>query len=338
MKFSRRAVLGAAIALPGFALPGLALSGLALPGLALADAGWPGALVMGTGRAGGYYAAYGAAWGRLAQQATGVGVAFRASGGAAADILLIEQGKAQLGMTTLTVADEARGGTGAWTAGVKFRSFQGLFPMFSSMVQIVSPQATGITGLSGLSGRRIGVGPDGGSGAAAIPPMLRSVGVKPGMIRTGGYEQQVADMLAGRLDACAFLGAPPMPAITKVAVGRRLSLIGFSEAQAAQVTRTQPGMGRMVLPAGSFPGQSVAVASVGTGNFAICSAALPDALARAITLAALRNRDTLAALVPNVGSSPGPADMLQGNIGLHPGAAAALRSFGLDVPARYVWG
>ncbi len=331
MKLSRRAVLGAAIVLPGFALPGLALP-------ALADPGWPGALVMGTGRAGGYYGAYGAAWGRLAQKATGVGIAFRASGGAAADILLIEQNEAQLGMTTLTVADEARDGTGAWTAGVKFRSFRGLFPMFSSMVQIVSPQATGITTLSGLAGRRIGIGPDGGSGAAAMPPVLRSVGVRPGQLRTGGYEQQVTDMLAGRLDACAFLGAPPMPAIANVAVGRRLSLIGFSDAEAAQVARTQPGMSRMVLPAASFPGQNVAVASVGTGNFAICSAALPDGLARAITVAALRNRDTLAALVPAVGQSPGPGDMLQGNIGLHPGAAAALRSFGVNVPARYVWG
>ncbi|MDE8344928.1 MAG: TAXI family TRAP transporter solute-binding subunit [Acidocella sp.] len=327
MTLSRRAVLGSALG-----------SAFGLPGLAHAAPAWPGALIMGTGRAGGYYSAYGAAWGRLARQATGVEIAFRASGGAAADILLIEQNEAQLGMTTLIVANEARRGTGAWTAGVKFRSFRGLFPMFDSMVQIVAPAGTGVSTLSGLAGRRVGVGPDGGSGAASMAPMLHSLGIKPALLAQGGYEQQVAGMLAGRLDACAFLGAPPIPAITRVAMGRPLSLIGFSAAEAQHVAQTQPGMSPTVLPAGSFPGQKVAVGSVGTGNFAICAASLPVSLVRAITLAALRNRDQLAGIVPGMGGSAGAQDMLRGDIGLHPGAAAALRSFGLDVPARYVWG
>ncbi len=77
MKLARRQLLGFGLALP------------AMP--ALAGTGWPSALVMGTGRPGGDYMLYGPAWGRLIQQQTGIGMAYRASGGAEANILLIDE-------------------------------------------------------------------------------------------------------------------------------------------------------------------------------------------------------------------------------------------------------
>jgi len=322
MKLSRRGLLGAA---------------LALPAGALADT-WPGGLVMGTGRPGGSYTIYGPEWGRLAQASTGVDIAFRASGGAADNILLIEQNAAQLGMTTLTVAEQALAGTGAWTAGVKFQEFRALFPMFPSVLQIVSPRATGIATLAALAGQVIGIGPDGASGSAAVPSILAALGVIPAATPTGDYGAQVQAMLAGSIAACAFIGAPPVPAIAAAAMGRRLSLIGFSDAEAAQVARIAPGMTRMVLPAGMFPGQTIAVASVGTPNFAIGAASLPDALVRSVTLAALRNQQDLAALVPAAAQAPQLSAVLEGNIVFHPGAVLALRSFGLDVPPKDVEG
>jgi len=321
---SRRALLGAACAFPA--------------GIAWADSTWPGALVMGTGRPGGSYTLYGPEWGRLATAITGVDIAYHASGGAADNILLIEQNAAQLGMTTLTVAEEARTGNGAWTAGVVFQEFRALFPMFPSVLQIVSPRGTGITTLAGLAGQVIGIGPDGASGSAAVPGIFATLGVIPSRILTGDYAEQVRGMLAGNIAACAFIGAPPLPAIAQAAMGRKLSLIGFSEAESDQVARTAPGMTRMILPAGMFPGQSIAVASIGTPNFAIASAALPNALVDALTLAALRHQQDLAALVPAAAQTPQMASILAGNIAFHPGAVPALRSFGLDVPAKDVEG
>jgi TRAP transporter TAXI family solute receptor len=293
---------------------------------------------MGTGRPGGYYALYGPEWGKLATRATGVRIAYRASGGAAADILLIEQGATQLGMTTVTVADQARAGSGQWTGGVKFNAFRALFPMFPSVLQIVSPQGTGITRLANLAGQTIGAGPDGGTGSAAIPRIFASLGIKPARLMPGDYDRQIQDMRAGRLAACAFMGAPPMPAIARAALHEKFSLIGFSADEAAAAAAAQPGITEMVLGAGTFPGQSIAVASVGTANFAIGAACLPDSLARALTLAALSNRPALAALVPAAAAMPETAPLLQGDITFHPGAADALRSLGLPVPAKYVEG
>lgn len=297
---------------------------------------WPTALLMATGRPGGAYTVYGPAWGALAQKMSGVSIAFRASGGAVADILLIEQGAAQLGMTTVTVADQARSGTGAWTAGVRFNAFRALFPIFPSILQIVAPAARGLTSLRALGGKRIGIGPDGASGAAALPGMLASLGITPAACLTGDYLPQVRQMLAGKLDACAFIGAPPVPAIQAAARKYRLGVIGFTPDETAAVKAASPGMAAMTLPAGTFPNQSVPIASIGTANFAIGAAALPNSLVAELTLAAMRNRTQLAALVPAVASAPGPMLNFQGEMTFHPGAALALRRLGLDVPAKSV--
>jgi TRAP transporter TAXI family solute receptor len=299
---------------------------------------WPRALLMATGRPGGAYDVYGPAWGRLAAQESGVAIAYRASGGAVSDILLIEEGAAQLGMTTVTVADQARTGTGAWTAGVQFGSFRALFPMFPSILQIVAPAGAGITAIAGLAGRRIGIGPDGGSAAASVPAILASLGILPRRAVTGDYTAQVRNMLLGRLDACAFVSAPPTPAIYWAATRTRLELIGFTPDEAAQAARIATGMTPMSIPAGTFPGQLVAIASLGTPNFAIGSKTLPDALVTAVTLAAMRNRPSLASVVPAAAMSPQPLLADPGRMTFHPGAAAALRSLGLNVPEQLIEG
>lgn len=315
-------------------LLGLGLSLAAVP--ALADTGWPSALVMGTGRPGGEYMIYGPAWGRLIRQQTGIGMAYRASGGAEANILLIDENAVQLGLTTAVVAHEARIGSAAWTAGACFTSFRALFPVFPSILQIVSPRNTGITTLAELASQDIGVGPPGSSGATILMALLRSIGVIPRNIVTGDYADQLQDMLAGKLTACAFIGAPPVPAISDIALGRKLSLIGFSPAEAQQVANTLPGMTPMSLNAGVFPGQTIAVASVGTTNIAIARADLPDTLAQAITSAALNNRSVLASIIPAAGLAPDIKSVTGAGITFHPGAAAALRAAGLDVGKKYI--
>ncbi len=330
LKLSRRGILAAALAMPGSALA------------ASAAAAWPSALLMATGRPGGAYDIYGPAWGRLAAQSAGVAINYRASGGAVSDILFIEEGSAQLGMTTVTVADQARAGNAAWTAGVRFGNFRALFPMFPSMLQIVAPAAAApvnrLTTIASLAGRNIGIGPDGGSAATTVQSMLAAIGVFPARCITGDFTLQIQDMQAGRLDACAFISAPPTPAITAAADKTRLSLIGFTPDEALHISRTIPGLAAMAIPAGTFPGQTVSIASLGTPNFAIGAKTLPASLVNAITLAAMRNRAAFASLIPAAGMSPEPLLAMPGQMTFHLGAALALRSLGLDVPANLVEG
>jgi uncharacterized protein len=322
MKLARRQLLGFGLALP------------AIP--ALAETTWPTALVMGTGRPGGDYMIYGPAWGELIQQKTGISIAYRASGGAEANILLIDENEAQLGLTTSVVAHQAWSGGDSWTAGTCISSFRALFPLYPSILQIISPHSTGIKSLAALALQDIGVGPQGSSGSSILSALFHSVGVTPRTIATGDYADQLQEMMAGKLAACAFIGAPPVPAIAALAMRQKLSLIGFSPAEAAQVASKLPGMTPMVIEAGVFPGQTVAVTSVGTANIAIGRADLPDALAQAVTTAVLQNRTGLASLVPAASSVPSVKSITDAGITFHPGAAAALRAAGIDVEKKYI--
>ncbi|MBU6448472.1 MAG: TAXI family TRAP transporter solute-binding subunit [Rhodospirillales bacterium] len=296
---------------------------------------WRGALIMGTGRPGGAFAIFGPAWGQLIKNTTGIGIAYRATGGSSANLLLIEEGSAQLGLSSIAVAGQARTGTGAWTAGVKLESFRALFPAYPSVLQIISTH-TGVSGLAELNGQAIGIGPDGASGAAAVPAILASVGVRPSHMETNDYGQQVKKMLDGKLAACAFIGAPPLPALTAAAMGQKLQLIGFSLAQAAQAANAVPGLSRMVLPANTFPGQTVDVGSVGTLNIAVGAASLPDNLAQAVTEAALKNRPLLGAAVRAAAYAAPLQPVYEAGISFHPGAAKALREAGINLPRSAV--
>lgn len=323
MKLARRSLLGTLAALP-----------LAKPGYA-SQTTWPGALKMGTGQPGGAFTIFGPAWGRLITQATGVEIVYCSTGGSGSNLLMIEEGDAQLGLCSLPVAIQGYNGTGGWTAGAKLGQFRVLLPAFPSILQIVST-TDGISTLAGLEGRTIGVGPSGASSPALMNKIFSSQGIMPARIEEGNYPQQVAKLLKGELSACAFFGAPPVPALREVASSNRLRLIGFSEAQAHQASSFVPGLTRMVLKAGTFPGQTVDVGSIGTLDLAVSSANLPDALAQAATLAALQHRAQLAAVVPAAAQPLPLSEIHQAGLHFHPGAAKALRQLGYKVPTKAI--
>jgi TRAP transporter TAXI family solute receptor len=322
MSLSRRGLLGLA---------------LAMPAVARATALTQMPLIMATGRPGTPYARYGAAWGQAAQEA-GLNIAFHASDGAVTNVLLIERNAAQLGLTTAMIGAQARQGSGQWTAGVKFDAFRVLFPMFPAALQIVSPRDTGITSVAQLAGKRIGLSAPGDTGTAAVPAILAALGLTGQFVTTGTFQNGLLQMTAGELDACAFISAPPLRAIIAASAQQQLTLIGLTPAEITRVEQAIPGMHGMVMPAGLFPGQRLPVACIGTANLAIGAARLPDNVARDITLAALRHRQMLAAIVPAAAAPSQLQQVLDAGLPFHPGAAAALRSLGYDLPESAVEG
>lgn len=326
MTLGRRAVLGTMAALPA----------------ALARAADPvtmrTALTMATGEPGGGFAVYGEAWGLTAQQTTPISLAYRASGGSASNVLLVERGAAQLAMTVLAVAREAWTGNGNWTSGVRLQGFRALFPIFDASLQIFAPVGSGIRRLADLSGRRVGVGPAGGSGAVLAPLVFTATRVSPRVTVAGLYHEQVELLHRGRLDACAFFGVTPLPAIREAAAHGGFNLIGFGAEERRAARAAIPGLHDSVIPRSALPVLSAPVATVGSTAIAIGRTDLPVPVARSLTATALIRRAALLGTLP--GSRPAPVDAswLHGRLGIaiHPGAEAALRAHGLDAPARTI--
>ncbi|MCF3946456.1 TAXI family TRAP transporter solute-binding subunit [Acidiphilium sp. AL] len=322
----RRSALGL---IAGGATIGVARANPALPLM-------PAALTMATGEPGGGFALFGPAWGMAAQKGTRIAVSYHASGGSAANILLAEQNAAQLGMTTLAVAAQAWSGHAAWTGNVPLRGFRALFPIFETTLQIFAPLDGKVRHLGDLTGARIGIGPAGGAGSVLIPAMLAAAGISPRLAITGLYAEQTDLLREKRLDACAFFGVTPLPAIRAAAKRGGFTMIGFTRAEQAAIGRIVPGLAAAVIPATSLPDQSAPVATIGSGAIAICRADLPDMLAGRLTDAALAHRAALIRDLP--GATLFHGSWIEGDIPveIHPGAAAALRRHGLAAPARLI--
>lgn len=303
----------------------------------------PLALTMATGAPGGGLALVAPRLGALAGRAERLAIAYRASGGSVANILLIERRRAQLAIASLPVMAQAWSGDAGWTLGIALRDFRAMFPLFATSLQVFTLPGSAIADAASLSGKRIGVGPAGSAGPALVPRLLAAAGTTPLLLVTGGYRDQLADLRAGRLDACAFFGASPLPAIAAPTSRRSPALrrIGFDAAAVRRMRRAVPGLAERPLPDISLPGgtgpagNAATVASVAV---ALCHAGMPDPLAAKLTEAAMLHRAELLDGLPQ--ATPAPSAWLDGEvaIGIQPGAASVLRRHGFGVPGRLVRG
>lgn len=293
-------------------------------------------LIMATGAPGGGFSLYGPAFATLAEQSLHLPIAFRASGGSAANILLLEQNEAQLGMASLAIANQAWMGSARWTGGLKMRGFRALFPIYQQQFQIVSLVHGKIRQLDDLAGQRIGVGPRGGTGAVLAPGLLRVTGVQGAKLITGGYDQQIAALRTGALDACAFFGASPLPAIARAASGGQFRLIGLTAPSSRAAGSFDPGVSASIVPRTALPGLTRPVMTVGSPAMALARADLPDPIAAALTEAALLHQANLLATA----RIAVPAhDVWQAGIdtvAIHPGAVPVLRRHGIVVPDKLI--
>jgi TRAP transporter TAXI family solute receptor len=140
-----------------------------------AEPHWPSSLTLGTASPGGTYYAYGEGLARILTRALGLPVTMRPTEGPSENIQLLEAGEIQLAFVTQGVALQAWNGTGGWTGGKQLRAMRAMFPMYDTPFQFVVRQDAGIGSIAELAGKRVGVGPRGGTTATYMPEFLKAL-------------------------------------------------------------------------------------------------------------------------------------------------------------------
>ncbi len=302
--------------------------------LARGEAGWPAALLMSTASPGGTYAVYGPVWGGLVARATGLAVSYRATGGPRENILLLDRGAADLGMTTMGVARQAWEGVGEWTSGVKLRGFRALFPMYDTPFQGMARRGAGIVSLASLAGRRVGVGPRGGTAGLYVPAMLELLGVGGVLVAFGTIADQAPMVAAGTLDACLMAAGAPIPAYTQAAARAPMMFFGPAPAEAAKLTAALPELSPDAVARGTYRGLDADLPSVGMFNFAIGRSGLPDDLVYRAVAAVLGAPAAMRAAGPEAAQTIAANARRDGFLPFHPGAARYYRTHGVAVPPQ----
>lgn len=284
-----------------------------------AEPNWPPSLTVATASPGGTYHAYGAGLAQLLTRSLDFPVAERTTEGPSDNIELIESGEAQIAFVTMGVALQGWNGTGDWTHGRRFQSMRALFPMYDTPFTFAVPKNSPIQSLAGIAGKRIGVGPKGGTAGTYIPQFLTALKIEAELVY-GTWDELAAQFQTGGLDVLAAAAGAPFPALASLDAHKKVRFVPLSQGEIVALRLAMPELTPSVIPAGLYPSLLKDYRTVGLYNFAVASKDLPNDLAYAIVDAVFANQEALVMAHPAAAATVRANFSHNGFLPYHPGA------------------
>jgi hypothetical protein len=254
--------------------------------------GWPSELTIGTASQGGTYFVYGNGFASYISESLGLNATGEVTGGPVQNVTLVETGDHLMGLVTMGPAYDAWNGKSELAPGLEHKSIRALFPMYQTPFQVVALKSSGITSVSDLAGKRVSVGPAGGTPGTYWPQFMAALGVEA-TISNAGASDAVGQLGDGLIDAFAFAAGVPISAFAQIAAEQDVVMFGFSEAELPKILEAFPAMAPLTIPAGTYAGHDYDQPTVALWNFAIAHQDMPETLAYEITKLAMENPDRM---------------------------------------------
>ena len=202
--------------------------------------------------------------------------------GSMANLLLINQGKADIAFSMADASwDAYKGQQKFQDKPVNVRALMVLYP---NRMHIVTVEGTGINKVSDLKGKRVSTGAPNSATQIMAYRVLEAYGIDPekDIIRERLDPGKSSDAIKDKkLDAYFWVGGIPTPAVTDLGAtpGLKLKLIDHSDATEAMVKKYGPLYVKDVIPAKSYPGQDTPNQIATVWNVLVADAKLSDQLA-----------------------------------------------------------
>lgn len=218
----------------------------------------------------------------LTKNVPGLNATAGATDGSMANLLLIQQGRADI---ALSMADA---GWDAFKGVEKFKDRQvqvrALMVLYPNRMHIVTVEGTGIGKVADLKGKRVSTGAPNSATQIMAYRVLEAYGINPekDIIRERLDPGKSAEAIKDRkLDAFFWVGGLPTPAVTDLGAtpGVKLKLVDHSEALAPMIAKYGPLYVKDTIPAKTYPGQDAPAQIVTVWNVLVADAKLPDQLA-----------------------------------------------------------
>jgi TRAP transporter TAXI family solute receptor len=270
------------------------------------EAHWPETLAIGTASPGGTYFVYGEALARILTRELKSTVWARSTEGPIENIKLLESGEIQLAFVTLGVAQQGWNGSADWTASKKYRAMRAVFPMYDTPFQFVALRDSGILSIGDLGGKRVGIGPEGGTSGLYMPEVFKTLKLDA-TFRTGSWADLTSHVQAGSIDALAVAAGVPVPAFADLERSSKVRYLPLAQNQIVALRLAMPELGTSLVAAGTYPSLLRHYPTVGLFNFAVAHSSLPDDLIHAIVEAVFACHEELMV------AHPAAAETVPGN-------------------------
>lgn len=293
---------------------------------------WPARLTFATGPVGGFGHTTGSPWASIVGAEVGVPLSVESTAGFPINVLMLEDRKADVVVTTSDLAFEGWEGAD-WTKDRKLRAQRVLLVMGPNALQIYASRKSGIKTLSDLNGRSANPSRRRSGSDLMFRDLLDALDIKPSRITNmspGDANSLLAD---GRLDIAVVTGSPPHPAVSEFDSVHEMVMIGLSDSERQRFLQKSPSLGPYDIPAGSYRGATAAVKTVASYVVVSARADLPDSLAYALVKATFDKQAALTGAHKSF-AQVAAKDILFSTIAIHPGAARFYAERGIALPDK----
>ncbi|WP_422002753.1 TAXI family TRAP transporter solute-binding subunit [Roseovarius mucosus] len=292
---------------------------------------WPNSMTIGTASQGGTYFVYGNGFASYIAETLGVAATGEVTGGPVQNVTLVETGDHLMGLVTMGPAYDAWNGKSELAPGLEHKSIRALFPMYQTPFQVIALKSSGINSVSDLAGKRVSVGPAGGTPGTYWPLFMQALDVEA-TISNAGASDAAGQLQDGLIDAFAFAAGMPISAFAELAASQDVVMFGLSEEELPKVLAAYPAMAPLTIPAGTYAGHDYDQPTVALWNFAIAHQDMPESLAYEITKLAMGNTDRMIQI--HAAAKETLSENWDKNtfMPFHPGAVRYFEEIGITIP------
>ncbi|GAB3520745.1 TAXI family TRAP transporter solute-binding subunit [Arthrobacter monumenti] len=262
--------------------------------------GGGGTLSIATGGTGGvYYPLGGGIANVITQNVEGYEATAQETNASVDNMLLLENGAADLALGVGDVVAAAAAGT---------NSFEGnpldicaIGSMYSNYMQLVTTQGTGVESVEDLKGKTISVGAPGSATEVGAIRTLEAAGIDPETEidrRQLGAAETVAALRDGTIDAGFWSGGLPTGALVDLASTGDMKLVEIGEYADELAEKYGDYYVQQDVPADTYEGQSEAVSVIASPNIMVASKSMDEQLQEDVTTAIFENKDKLVQVHP----------------------------------------
>ena len=257
------------------------------------------------------------------------------TGGPVHNTQLIDAKQSDFGMVTAAPIWEGWHGKG-WAKGKKHQNTRVIFPMYATYFQMYALKKSGIKSLHDLNGKRVGVGPIGGTPATYWPKILEISGVKPGRIVNAESVNLNLQLVYGTLDANSQAVGLPWIIITEIETTYEINILSVPKADAEKFIAKYPLFSIGTIPKGFYKSnKDYEVETVTVWNYMIVHKDTPEDFVYEVVKKTFENVDILIAAHGSARETK-PEFIVTSPIPLHPGASRFYKEKGIKIPEQLI--
>jgi TRAP transporter TAXI family solute receptor len=273
------------------------------------------------GTSGTYYPLGGALQQILNSNVEGLNATAATSGASVANVNMLSTDESQLAFIQNDIAYYAANGTEMFATGA-VPTLKGLATLYTETCQFVALKSSGITSIEDLKGKRVSVGAAGSGTEANAKQILAAHGITYDDITVQylAFGESSTGLKDGNIDAALVTAGHPTAAITELSATNEIVILPVTDAIADKLIADYPFYTKLVIPAGTYSGQTEEAATVGVKAMLAVTDAMSEDMAYNIVSALYNNLDTMKATHASVEGMSLDNAQDGMSIPLHPGA------------------